>query len=119
MVSGDLESRPWISSCLQSDGDPFGYSSATSGSAWNTGWRPSQGTRGIDQFHRRAAHVDRGHGSASCAAYSTQVAAGRPDGHRSRPANPRAIRAYEKAGFERVRMVDTPDGIALLMVRNA
>jgi aminoglycoside 6'-N-acetyltransferase len=34
------------------------------------------------------------------------------------PANHRAIRAYEKAGFERDRMVDTPDGPALLMVRN-
>ena len=27
--------------------------------------------------------------------------------------------AYEKAGFEKVDLVDTPDGIALLMVRNA
>ena len=35
------------------------------------------------------------------------------------PANTRAIRAYEKAGFEKVRMVDTPDGPALLMTRNA
>jgi aminoglycoside 6'-N-acetyltransferase len=35
------------------------------------------------------------------------------------PANTRAIRAYEKAGFEKAGMVDTPDGPALLMVRNA
>jgi len=35
------------------------------------------------------------------------------------PANLRAIRAYEKAGFQRDRMVDTPNGPALLMVRNA
>ncbi len=35
------------------------------------------------------------------------------------PDNPRAIRAYEKAGFEKVHLVDTPDGTALLMVRNA
>ena len=34
------------------------------------------------------------------------------------PANARAIRAYEKAGFEKAGMVDTPDGPALLMVRN-
>jgi aminoglycoside 6'-N-acetyltransferase len=34
------------------------------------------------------------------------------------PANSRAVRAYEKAGFERNRLVDTPDGPALLMVRN-
>jgi aminoglycoside 6'-N-acetyltransferase len=34
------------------------------------------------------------------------------------PINERAVRAYEKAGFGRDRLVDTPDGIALLMVRN-
>ena len=34
------------------------------------------------------------------------------------PANERAVRAYEKAGFRRHRMVDTPDGPALLMLRN-
>jgi RimJ/RimL family protein N-acetyltransferase len=32
------------------------------------------------------------------------------------PANGRAIRACEKAGFERVGVVPTPDGPALLMV---
>jgi len=35
------------------------------------------------------------------------------------PDNVRAIRAYEKAGFVRDRLVDTPDGISLLMVRDA
>ncbi|TKW78599.1 MAG: GNAT family N-acetyltransferase, partial [Bradyrhizobium icense] len=35
------------------------------------------------------------------------------------PENPRAIRAYEKAGFEKAGLVDTPDGTSLLMVRNA
>ena len=35
------------------------------------------------------------------------------------PANARAIRAYEKAGFRRGRVVDTPDGPALLMVRDS
>lgn len=34
-------------------------------------------------------------------------------------ANARAIRAYDKAGFLRDRVVDTPDCMALLMVRNA
>jgi aminoglycoside 6'-N-acetyltransferase len=35
------------------------------------------------------------------------------------PANHREVRAYAKAGFEKVRMVDTPDGPALLMVCDA
>jgi aminoglycoside 6'-N-acetyltransferase len=34
------------------------------------------------------------------------------------PANLRAIRAYEKAGFARDRVVKTPDGPALLMVHD-
>ena len=34
------------------------------------------------------------------------------------PDNGRAVRAYEKAGFEKDRMVDSPDGAALLRVRN-
>jgi aminoglycoside 6'-N-acetyltransferase-1b/aminoglycoside 6'-N-acetyltransferase-2 len=33
------------------------------------------------------------------------------------PDNARAIRCYEKAGFRRTRPVDTPDGPALLMLR--
>jgi aminoglycoside 6'-N-acetyltransferase len=35
------------------------------------------------------------------------------------PANARAIRAYEKAGFRGDRVVSTLDGSALLMVRDA
>ena len=35
-----------------------------------------------------------------------------------RPDNPRAIRAYEKAGFVPQHEIVTPDGPALLMIRN-
>ncbi|MGA6929419.1 MAG: GNAT family N-acetyltransferase, partial [Pseudolabrys sp.] len=35
------------------------------------------------------------------------------------PVNVRAIRAYEKAGFQKDRMIDTSEGRVLLMVRNA
>ena len=34
------------------------------------------------------------------------------------PENVRAVRAYAKAGFQSERVVETPDGPALLMVRN-
>ena len=34
------------------------------------------------------------------------------------PANGRGVRAYEKAGFQKDRVIQTPDGPALLMVRN-
>ena len=65
--------------------------------------------------------LGRGHGSAFIRAFADSLLANGtprvvidPD-----PENTRAIRAYERAGFVRDRLVDTPDGAALLMVRNA
>ena len=79
------------------------------------------GTRGIDQFIGEPDMTGRGHGSSFIRAFIVAlIRAGTPrvltDPH---PANARAIRAYEKAGFRKDRMVDTPDGRALLMVCNA
>ena len=68
-----------------------------------------------------AQMVGRGHGSAFIRTFIEELLANGtprmvtdPD-----PVNIRAIRAYEKAGFIRDREVDTPDGRALLMVRDA
>jgi aminoglycoside 6'-N-acetyltransferase len=79
------------------------------------------GTRGIDQFIGDPAMIARGHGSAFIRAFVDDLlenGAPRvvtdPD-----PNNIRAIRAYEKAGFQRQRLVDTSDGPALFMVRDA
>ena len=79
------------------------------------------GTRGIDLFIGGRGHDRPGHGSAlirafadSLLAHGTPRVVTDPD-----PNNARAIRAYEKAGFQRDRLVDTPDGLSLLMVRNA
>jgi len=65
--------------------------------------------------------IERGHGSALIRAFAGSRFGGGaprivtdPD-----PVNHRAIRAYRKAGFAKARLVDTPDGEALLMVRNA
>jgi len=65
--------------------------------------------------------IERGHGSAFIRAFvDARLRSGAPrivtDPD---PANTRAVRAYEKAGFEKAGMVATPDGPALLMVRNA
>ncbi len=63
--------------------------------------------------------IERGHGSALIRCFTDdrlKQGAPRmvtdPD-----PANSRAIRASQKAGFEKDRTVETPDGPALLMVR--
>jgi aminoglycoside 6'-N-acetyltransferase len=79
------------------------------------------GTRGIDQFIGEPDMTGRGHGSSFIRAFiAGLVRAGTPRVLTDPdPANARAIRAYEKAGFRKDRMVDTPDGRALLMVCNA
>jgi len=101
----------------------FGYVQCYDPDAWDgagLGPQPA-GTRGIDQFIGEADMLDRGHGSAFIRCFIDRLLkAGTPrivtDPD---PANARAIRAYEKAGFRRTHLVDTPDGRALLMVRNA
>ena len=64
--------------------------------------------------------IDRGHGSALiCAFVDDLLQAGAPKVLTDpSPANTRAIRACEKAGFRQERPVSTPDGDALLMVRD-
>ena len=76
------------------------------------------GTRGIDQFIGEADMIDRGHGSRLTRAFVERLfAAGAPRAVTDPdPANLRAVRAYEKAGFRRERTIDTPWGRTLLMV---
>jgi aminoglycoside 6'-N-acetyltransferase len=78
------------------------------------------GSRGIDQFIGEVEMIDRGHGSAFIRTFVDQLfAAGVPRVTTDPdPANTRAIRAYEKAGFSADRLVDTPHGRTLLMVRD-
>ena len=122
LVSGDLEVEAMDQFIVATDDRPFGYIQCYDPEAWpdnGLGDHP-KGTRGIDQFIGELAMVGRGHGSAFIRTFIDRLLASGaprvitdPD-----PANARAIRAYEKAGFHRDRLVDTPDGEALLMVRN-
>ena len=122
LVSGDLDHPDMAQFVVAADEREFAYLQCYSLSAWNTGLGPHpEGTRGLDQFIGEADMLDRGHGSAFIRAFADGLlAAGTPrvviDPD---PANARAIRAYEKAGFRRGRVVDTPDGPALLMVRDS
>jgi aminoglycoside 6'-N-acetyltransferase len=120
-VSGDLGHPDMAQYIVTADAREFAYLQCYDLSAWDTGLGPQpEGTRGLDQFIGEADMLDRGHGSAFIKAFADQLlACGTPrvviDPD---PANERAIRAYEKAGFCRDRIVDTPDGPALLMVRD-
>jgi|SRR5581483_6718385 len=101
---------------------PFAYLQCYDPTAWpenGLGALPS-GTRGVDQFIGEADMMERGHGSAFIRSFvDNLLTAGTPRVVTDpSPANARAIRAYEKAGFVKERQVDTPDGPALLMVRD-
>ena len=69
--------------------------------------------------HRRADMLGRGHGSAFIRAFADRLCwrtARRASSSIPIRTTRAPIRAYEKAGFRRDRLVDTPDGAALLMV---
>jgi aminoglycoside 6'-N-acetyltransferase len=121
LVSGDLN-EPAMDQYIVSVADsPLGYLQCYDPTEWNSGFGTQPlGTRGIDLFIGEPMMIERGHGSALLRSFTDdrlRKGAPRmvtdPD-----PVNGRAIRAYQKAGFEKDRMVETPDGPALLMVRN-
>ena len=122
LVSGDLDHPNVAQFIVRTSERPFAYLQCYRLSDWNNGFGlQPDGTRGIDQFIGEAEMLGRGHGAAFIRAFADKLLAGGtprvvldPE-----PENARAIRAYEKAGFVRDRLVDTPGGIALLMVRDA
>ncbi len=123
LVSDDL-SRPAMDQFIVAANDrSFAYLQCYDAAAWpNNGFgEMPAGTRGIDQFIGTPDMIDRGHGSAMIKVFvDTLLQAGTPRVVTDPdPENQRAVRAYEKAGFEKSRLVDTPDGRALLMVRNS
>jgi aminoglycoside 6'-N-acetyltransferase len=121
LVSSDLD-HPDMDQFMVALGDqPFGYIQCYALSTWNQGFgsHPPQ-TRGIDQFIGVSDMIGCGHGSGFIRQFADRVLASGvprlvtdPD-----PDNGRAVRAYAKAGFQSQRLVDTPDGPALLMVRD-
>ena len=122
LVSGDLDEPAMDQFIVSAGNSAFAYLQCYDLTTWNSGFgEHPRGTRGIDQFIGEPGMIGRGHGSAFIRAFvdarlreGTPRIVTDPD-----PANARAIRAYEKAGFEKAGMVETPDGPALLMVRNA
>ena len=122
LVSGDLDHPEVAQFIVAVDEQPFAYLQCWRLMNWANCLGPQpDGTRGLDQFIGEAGMLGCGHGSAFVRAFAGRLLANGvprlvmdPD-----PSNARAIRAYEKAGFRRDRVVDTPDGPALLMLRDA
>jgi aminoglycoside 6'-N-acetyltransferase len=122
LVSGDLDEPAMDQFIVAADAHPFAYLQCYHSAAWPGGFGAQpEGTRAIDQFIGQPDWIGRGHGSAFIRAFTDDLfGAGAPRVLTDPdPANGRAIRAYEKAGFLRDRMIDTSDGPALLMVRHA
>jgi aminoglycoside 6'-N-acetyltransferase len=123
LVSEDLRHPSMDQFVVSLDDRPFAYLQCYDPSAWpNHGFGTlAPGTRGIDQFIGEPDMIEHGHGSALIRTFVDDLlAAGAPRVVTDPdPANARAIRAYEKAGFHKDRPVETPDGRALLMVRDS
>jgi aminoglycoside 6'-N-acetyltransferase len=120
LVSEDMDHPSMQQFIVASGESPFAYLQCYDPAAWpdNGFGKQPDGARGVDQFIGEPHMVGRGHGSALIRAFVMdllQQGAPRvitdPD-----PQNRRAIRAYKKAGFREDRLVDTPDGRAMLMV---
>ena len=122
VIAGAVPVRGYVA--LAGD-DAIGFiQSYTPADTHADGWwldEHDHGVRGIDQFLAHADQLGRGLGTAMVRAFVDRLLADPavtrvqtdPD-----PANARAIRCYEKAGFRAVGEVDTPDGRALLMYRD-
>jgi aminoglycoside 6'-N-acetyltransferase len=122
LVSDDLKEPAMDQFIVALDGRPFAYLQSYDLTAWDNGFGTHpQGTRGIDQFIGEPDMIGRGHGSAFIRAFvDGLLASGTPSVLTDPdPDNKRALHAYEKAGFRADRMVDTPDGRSLMMVRNS
>jgi aminoglycoside 6'-N-acetyltransferase Ib len=119
-LGSDSSVHPYIA---QLNGIPVGFIQAYIVMAQQaSGWWPHEtdpGAVGIDQFLADAENLGKGIGTAMVTQFveflfrDSTVTKIQTD---PTPANLRAIRCYEKAGFRKVGIVDTPDGPALLMV---
>jgi aminoglycoside 6'-N-acetyltransferase len=123
LISSDLDHPAMNQFVVTLDGRAFAYLQCYEPAVWPEGGLGvlPPGARGIDQFIGDPPMIERGHGSAFIRAFADDLLESGapqivtdPDPH-----NLRAIRAYEKAGFRRQRLVETCDGPALFMVRDA
>lgn len=105
-------------------GAPVGFVQSYVAAGSGDGWWPDEtdpGVVGIDLFLAHADLLGRGLGTAMVRAFVDRLFRD-PSVTRIQtdpaPDNDVAIRVYEKAGFRRVGEVRTPDGPAMLMIRD-
>nr|AAK51922.1 mutant AAC6'-IbS158A 6'-N-acetyltransferase [Klebsiella pneumoniae] len=105
------------------NGEPIGYAQSYVALGSGDGWWEEEtdpGVRGIDQLLANASQLGKGLGTKLVRAL-VELLFNDPEVTKIQtdpsPANLRAIRCYEKAGFERQGTVTTPDGPAVYMVQ--
>jgi AacA4 family aminoglycoside N(6')-acetyltransferase len=103
--------------------EPIGFAQSYTALGCGDGWWEEEtdpGVRGIDQSLANPAQLNQGLGTRLVRALVERLFAD-PAVTRIQtdpaPANLRAIRCYEKAGFVKERIISTPDGPAVYMVR--
>lgn len=105
------------------DGTPFGYIQAYDVATIGDGWWPDgrMGEVGVDLFIGEITFMGRGLGFRFLRTFCDEVVFADSEVTKiitdPSPDNPRAIRSYEKAGFLRKGVIDTPDGQSILMER--
>lgn len=105
------------------NGEPIGYAQSYVALGSGDGWWEEEtdpGVRGIDQSLANASQLGKGLGTKLVRAL-VELLFNDPEVTKIQtdpsPSNLRAIRCYEKAGFERQGTVTTPDGPAVYMVQ--
>lgn len=103
------------------DKKPLGFIQYYYASRVGHGWWPDAvaGTVGIDQYIGEEDYINKGYGTVIIRSFIEKLLA---ESHIKKiivdvdPNNLRAIRCYEKVGFKRDKIIQTPDGLALLMM---
>jgi RimJ/RimL family protein N-acetyltransferase len=119
VIAGEDPTRAYIA---YNGGTPIGFIQCYQAvTGHDDGWwlnEHDRGVYGIDQFLADGARLGQGLGTAMITQFVASIFA---DSQVTRiqtdpsPRNARAIRCYEKCGFVRSGVVDTPDGPAMLM----
>jgi aminoglycoside 6'-N-acetyltransferase Ib len=118
----DLDSNVIWQYFARLDDQPVGYVQLYRVMGADPDWWTDEtdpGARGVDQFLAHEVQLGRGLGSEMVRQFLARLLEQDPTVTKVQtdpsPQNGRAIRAYEKAGFRKLREVVTPDGPAILM----